>query len=73
MLFCRLDVIPGFQTSILQYERDVLLEIDVAHKILRTESVLDFMYGLYNRARRDDNMFKQMCTKMVIGAIVLTR
>ena len=37
-----LEYKKGFQTSILQY---VLLEIDIAHKILRTESVLEQCTG----------------------------
>ena len=65
-----LEVIPGFQSSILQYEQDVLLEIDIAHKILRTNTVLEAMYELYNTDKRG---FHNNATKQIVGSIVMTR
>ena len=71
MLFCcSLEVIPGFQTSILQYEQDVLLEIDIAHKILRLKTVLEVMYEIYNR---DNRGFHNIALKQIVGTIVMTR
>ncbi|XP_041347966.1 piwi-like protein 1 isoform X1 [Gigantopelta aegis] len=66
----RLQVMPGFTTSILQYETSVLLGIDVAHKILRTDTVLDIMYEMYERGGASfyDDVFKKF-----VGSIVLTR
>ena len=70
ILCCSLEVIPGFQTSILQYEQDVLLEIDIAHKILRTNTVLEAMYELYNS---DSRGFHNNAMKQIVGSIVMTR
>lgn len=49
-----------------------MLNIDVSHKVLRTDSVLDFMYGIYNNPRTKAQ-FKDIVMKSLIGAIVLTR
>ncbi|KAK7087801.1 piwi-like protein 1 [Littorina saxatilis] len=64
-----LEVIPGFQTSILQYEHDVLLEIDIAHKILRMETVLDVMNKIW---RHNKQNFHALATREVVGTIVMT-
>nr|KAG5694355.1 hypothetical protein BaRGS_002209 [Batillaria attramentaria]KAG5702279.1 hypothetical protein BaRGS_002946 [Batillaria attramentaria] len=67
----KLQVIPGFQTSILQYEEGVMLEADLAHKILRSDTVLDQMYAIYNQ--RGQRNFHSECSKFLMGSIVLTR
>ena len=66
----RMEVWPGFITSILQYESSIMLMAEVSHKILRTNTMLDLMYDLYNRVRGD---FHTECGRKVIGEIVLTR
>ena len=70
LLFIRLQVMPGFITSILQYENSILLGVDVAHKILRTDTVLDIMYEMYQQRATSfyDDVFKKF-----VGSIVLTR
>ena len=68
-LYYRLEVIPGIQTSILQYEHNILLEIDIAHKILRLKTVLDVMYDLY---RRNKAAFHNNATREIVGTIVMT-
>ncbi|NXE51879.1 PIWL1 protein, partial [Casuarius casuarius] len=67
----RLMVWPGFTTSILQYEKSIMLCTDVSHKVLRSETVLDFMYSLYNQV--EEQRFRDVCTKELIGLIVLTK
>ncbi|KFV76830.1 Piwi-like 1, partial [Struthio camelus australis] len=67
----RLMVWPGFTTSILQYEKSIMLCTDVSHKVLRSETVLDFMYNLYNQV--EEQRFRDVCTKELIGLIVLTK
>nr|XP_003227897.2 PREDICTED: piwi-like protein 1 [Anolis carolinensis] len=67
----RLMVWPGFTTSILQYETSVMLCSDVSHKVLRSETVLDFMYSLYEQV--GEQRFKEACAKELVGLIVLTR
>ncbi|NXJ77374.1 PIWL1 protein, partial [Trogon melanurus] len=67
----RLVVWPGFMSSILQYEESIMLCVDVSHKILRSETVLDFMYSLYHQV--EEQRFKDACTKELIGLVVLTK
>jgi len=72
MYMCRLEVWPGFVTSILQFETSSMLIIDVSHKVLHFQTVLDVMYDEYNRCRGAPN-FKELVAKKIIGQIVLTR
>jgi aubergine-like protein len=64
----RLEVWPGFVTSILQYEKNVMLCADISHKILRTDTVLDLFYGIQR-----SSSFHDEATKAIVGEIVLTR
>lgn len=64
----RLEVWPGFVTSILQYEQNVMLCADISHKILRTDTVLDVFFELKNEPK-----FHDAATRALVGEIVLTR
>lgn len=66
----RLQVWPGYTTSILQYETDVMLCADVNHKILRQQTVLQYLYELHKNYRGND--FHDHSAKKLIGEIVLT-
>lgn len=67
----KMQVWPGISTSILQYEQDVMLCADVQHKVLRQQTVLEFLYELYGSV--DQKMFYNIAAKKLIGEIVLTR
>ncbi|CAI5797278.1 Uncharacterized protein PODLI_1B036701 [Podarcis lilfordi] len=67
----RLMIWPGFTTSILQYETSIMLCTDVSHKVLRSETVLDFMYSMYEQV--GEQRFREICAKELVGLIVLTR
>uniref|UniRef100_A0A668AQN7 Piwi-like RNA-mediated gene silencing 1 n=1 Tax=Myripristis murdjan TaxID=586833 RepID=A0A668AQN7_9TELE len=49
----------------------IMLCTDVSHKVLRSETVLDFMYNL--RQRCGEQHFLEACTKELVGLIVLTK
>lgn len=66
----RLELWPGFITSILQFEHSILLGLDISHKILRTDTVYDYMNDVYNSGRGN---FHDLVTKGLVGEIVLTR
>jgi len=72
VLWHRLEVWPGFITSILQYENSTMLTVDVSHKVLHFQTVLDVMYDAYNKCHGAPN-FKEVIAKKIIGQIVLTR
>ncbi|KAJ8408576.1 hypothetical protein AAFF_G00252110, partial [Aldrovandia affinis] len=67
----RLVIWPGFSTTILNYESGIMLCMDVSHKVLRNETVLEFMRGL--RRQCGDRHFMEACTKELVGLIVLTK
>jgi aubergine-like protein len=67
----KLEVWPGFITSILQYETNVMLMTEVSHKVLRTDTVLDIFYDLMRR--HSGPAFYEEAKKNVIGQIVLTK
>lgn len=70
-LSSRLELWPGFTTSILQYERNIMLGLDVSFKILRTDTVYDYISNIY--AARERGNFMDIATKGLVGEIVLTR
>jgi len=39
----RLEVWPGYVTTVDEYEGGVMLQTDVSHRVLRTETVLNVM------------------------------
>ncbi|RMX60997.1 hypothetical protein pdam_00014203 [Pocillopora damicornis] len=67
-----LQLWPGYSTSILPYETDILLSADVSHKVLRTTTVLEYLYELYECMGQRGN-FHMEATKKLVGQIVLTR
>ncbi|XP_021174036.2 piwi-like protein 1 [Fundulus heteroclitus] len=67
----RLTVWPGYSSSILNYESAVMMCTDVSHKVLRSETVLDFMTNL--RQQVGSQRYTEICAKELIGLIVLTK
>ena len=66
----RLELWPGFITSILQYENNVMLCADISHKILRTDTVYDYLKELEYTGRGN---FYEQATRALVGEIVLTK
>lgn len=70
----KLEVVPGFTTSIAKYEGGNLLGVDIIHKILRIDTVLDALYELYNTMDSNDiSAFHARAIKQFVGNIVMTR
>ncbi len=68
-----LQVWPGFVTSIHQHDAGVLLSMELSHKILRTDTVLDKMYEAHATTQRRNVSFEEECKRLLVGQIVLTR
>lgn len=66
----KFEVWPGYITSILQYETKVMLQADISHKILRSDTVFDSMCDIYNR---NPNRYRDELVRQLVGSIVLTR
>lgn len=64
------EVWPGFSASLQILERGVLLNIDIVHKVLRMDSVLDYISDLKNKGGRSDP--REAIKKALIGSTILT-
>ena len=71
LIASRLELWPGYTTSIMPYETEVLLSADVSHKVLRQTTVLEYLYELYNSVNQRE--FHSIATKKLVGQIILTR
>ncbi|KAK9522353.1 hypothetical protein VZT92_018825 [Zoarces viviparus] len=67
----RLTIWPGYTSTILHYETSIMLCTDVSHKVLRSETVLDFMANM--RQKVGNQRFPELCAKELVGLIVLTK
>ncbi|KAM9743859.1 piwi-like protein 1 isoform 1-T4 [Menidia menidia] len=67
----KLTIWPGYSTTILHYESSIMMCTDISHKVLRSETVLDFMANL--RHQCGNQRFTEICSKELIGLIVLTK
>ncbi|XP_077281671.1 piwi-like protein Siwi [Temnothorax americanus] len=65
----RLELWPGYVTSIRQYERDILLCAEITHKVMRQESLLHMLMDIKNRGSRD---YRTEFGHAVVGMMVLT-
>jgi len=67
-----MELWPGYSTAIAEYDLGSMLNVDVTHKVLRTDTVLDHLYGLKNRLRNLDDL-KEAASQYLLGQVVLTR
>ncbi|XP_035314327.1 piwi-like protein 4 isoform X1 [Cricetulus griseus] len=67
----KLSLWPGFAVSVSRFESRLLLNADVSYKVLRNETVLEFMTDLCLRTGMSH--FTETCQKQLVGLIVLTR
>ncbi|XP_056889498.1 piwi-like protein 2 [Takifugu flavidus] len=66
----RLQVWPGYSTCIKHTDGGLYMCVDVSHKVLRNDSVMDIMNTLYHQSKEN---FQEECTKELVGSIVITR
>jgi len=64
-----LSVWPGYVTAVDKYEGGLLLQCDVSHRVLRTETVRDLLTTL----KKKGGDLKIEAEKALLGASVLTR
>ncbi|KAG7210785.1 hypothetical protein KM043_012278 [Ampulex compressa] len=65
----KLELWPGYVTSIRQHEQDMLMCTEITHKVMRNETLLDILNNCY---REYGHNFKNKYTDQVIGLVVLT-
>nr|ANZ54961.1 piwi 2 [Fimbriaphyllia ancora] len=66
----KIELWPGYITSIQCYEGGMMLLCDVSHRLLRTETVYEFLNELYQRKKE---RFEEETKRQLVGNIVLTR
>jgi len=64
----KLELWPGYITAIRSHEKEVLLCVEVTHKVVRLESCLEIIRKLQSQP----GDYRQNVTQAMIGAIVLT-
>ncbi|EDW76026.2 uncharacterized protein Dwil_GK14888 [Drosophila willistoni] len=64
----RMELWPGYQTSIRQHESDILLCSEVAHKVMRT----DTLFNILSETIRENDDYQAAFKRQVIGMVVFT-
>ncbi|XP_046398366.1 piwi-like protein Siwi [Ischnura elegans] len=64
----RLELWPGYLTSIRQHENNLLMCAEISHKVMRKDSVLHLMSEFTNMRGN----FQDMCNQKILGCIVMT-
>ncbi|ETN59666.1 PIWI, partial [Anopheles darlingi] len=62
-----LELYPGYITSIRQHEKDVLLCVEITHRVLRTDTV----YKMLSDLRGSPGAFQKIFKPLIIGSIVM--
>ena len=68
----KLELWPGYVTSIRQHEEKILLCCEISHKILRTDTVLDQIGEIFQKTKGGPS-FHADVEKALLGAIIITR
>ena len=67
-----MEVYPGFTTAIAPFgQGQVMLQIDVSHRILRKDTAYDIMYNIYNNSNTEDE-YRRKSMKALLGTTVMT-
>ncbi|KAL2751064.1 piwi-like protein Siwi isoform X3 [Vespula maculifrons] len=68
----KLEVLSGIFTSIRQHKENILMCVDITHKIMRLDTLLDIWYNCKRNKSDGKTKIRQMFCEEVIGCIVLT-
>ena len=69
----KLEVWPGYVTSIKQHEEKIMLCCEIGNKVLRTDTVLDQITEIFKRFGSKQEVFRSSVEKALLGCIVITR
>ncbi|XP_051691426.1 piwi-like protein 3 [Oryctolagus cuniculus] len=67
----KMEIWPGYITSILQYENSLTLCADVSHKLIRMETAYDIIVRIYENTQYGD--WKKRVEEELIGSIIITK
>ncbi|XP_045391065.1 piwi-like protein 3 [Lemur catta] len=66
----KLEIWPGYATSILQYENSITLCADVNHKLIRIQTAYDLMNSI---TTENQEYIREKVADKLVGSIVMTR
>jgi hypothetical protein len=64
---------PGFDARMIMKERGALLNVDVAFRVVRTESLLDYIAMLRDKAEQRGRDWQEAIDEAIVGSTVVTR
>lgn len=64
---------PGFDTRMIMKERGALLSVDVAFKVVRTDTVLDYISQLRDKADQKGKDWQAAINEAIVGSTVVTK
>lgn len=56
---CKLELWPGYLSSIRQHERDILMCVEITNKVMRLETLVDILNNCYQENR---DRYRVSCT-----------
>ncbi|XP_062913289.1 piwi-like protein 2 isoform X1 [Mobula hypostoma] len=66
----RLQIWPGYAASIRKTEAGLMLLVDLTHKVIRNDSVIDVLHVIYEKSSEN---FQDVCLKELVGNIIMTK
>ncbi|EDV32449.2 uncharacterized protein Dana_GF14047 [Drosophila ananassae] len=62
----QMELWPGYETSIRQHEKDILLCTEITHKVMRTETVYDILRRCSQNPSRHQDDFRMNVLDMIV-------
>jgi hypothetical protein len=69
----KIMVWPGFDARLIMKETGVLLNIDVCFKVVRKDTVIDYMNELRGKCEQQNKDFNEELQNALVGSTVVTR
>ncbi|XP_073981992.1 piwi-like protein Siwi isoform X3 [Rhodnius prolixus] len=66
----KMELWPGYLTSIRQHETSILMCAEITHKVMRRDTALDLIHDMKSRHRNAD--WRNAFVNAIVGTIVLT-
>ncbi|XP_072917852.1 piwi-like protein 2 [Hemitrygon akajei] len=66
----RLQIWPGYAASIRKTDAGLMLLIDLTHKVIRNDSVIDVLHVIYEKSSEN---FQDVCLKQLVGSTIMTK
>ena len=67
-----MEVIPGWQTSIANHDEGLMLNVELKHKLVRSDNCLQMIQDAARRCRNEEER-RRAINKMFLGEIVMTK